>query len=458
VNPGAGIPTGTVRFADQTGISDIEPLVTASASTATAQFTTTALGIGSDTMRATYSGDSTFAGSYGVVPETVAGTPVTMTFTNTPGTVGTGSGVTLTATVSNPAGSTAAPPGGTVQFLDGSTGISLVRVQTNGTATATPGISGLGTHQLTAQYSGDATHLANSATAVEYVRLWPAVSCVPSSLGVAIGTQAQFQVTVAGNVGDPIATGSVVLAGGGYNSGSVALVNGIATIDIQTATVGIGNYPLTGTYTPDAAGSLNYVGGTCTATFQILAALPSFAIAGSQVTVTRGATSGNTSTVTVTPTGGFTGIVTLSAVIKSSPTGAQYLPTLSFGSTSPMSITGSAPATATLTISTSAPTYAALGHPVRPGGHWRSYGTIALAGILLLGIPARRRRWQTILGVMLLLMATAGSSLGCGGGGGGYSPPVGNSTPGTTAGSYTIAVTGSSGGVTSSGSITLNVQ
>jgi hypothetical protein len=56
-----------------------------------------------------------------------------------------------------------------------------------------------------------------------------------------------------------------------------------------------------------------------------------FAITGTAVTVAPGAATGNTSTITVTPSGNFTGKVALTATIASSPTGAQYLPTLSFG-------------------------------------------------------------------------------------------------------------------------------
>jgi len=67
---------------------------------------------------------------------------------------------------------------------------------------------------------------------------------------------------------------------------------------------------------------------------------PSFTVSGTAVTVSApGVTIGNTSTITVTPTGGFTGGVVLTAVVTNSPNGAQYMPTLSFGSTSPVGIT-----------------------------------------------------------------------------------------------------------------------
>ena len=183
---------------------------------------------------------------------------------------------------------------------------------------------------------------------------------------------------------------------------------------------------------------------------------PSFTISGSAVSLLPGATSGNTSTITVTPSGGFTGSVALTASVTSSPSGAQYPPTLSFGSTTPVSIAGTTAGTATLTISTTASSSAALTYPRRPGVPWYATGGAALACLLLFGIPARRRRWRTMLGMLAFFVALAGGMLACGGGGGGGGG--GTSNPGTTAGLYTVTVTGASGALTQTGTVTLTVQ
>jgi hypothetical protein len=76
---------------------------------------------------------------------------------------------------------------------------------------------------------------------------------------------------------------------------------------------------------------------------------------------------------------------------------------LSFGSTSPVLITGGTPGTATLTVSTTAPTSGALAYPARPGVHWTFAGGVTLVGVLLLGVPARRRRLRTMLGLLVFL-------------------------------------------------------
>jgi hypothetical protein len=82
-------------------------------------------------------------------------------------------------------------------------------------------------------------------------------------------------------------------------------------------------------------------------------------------------------------------------------------------------------------------------------------GGTALACILLVGIPVRRRRWWGILG-MLVLFSVLGGALGCGGGSGNGGGGGGNS--GTTPGAYSITVTGTSGNITQEGMVTLTVQ
>jgi len=185
---------------------------------------------------------------------------------------------------------------------------------------------------------------------------------------------------------------------------------------------------------------------------------PTVTVSGTPVTFTHGATSGNVSTVTVTPANGFTGSVTLSAVVTSSPSGAAYPPTLSFGSTSPVVISGTAGVTANLTITTTA-TSSALTYPMNRRLPWQGPGVV-LAGLLLFGIPRYRGRFK-VLGMSGILFLLAGGMLACGGGsgGGGSTGGGGNSIPGTTAGTYVVTVTCSSGSTTlSSGTLTVHVQ
>lgn len=179
-----------------------------------------------------------------------------------------------------------------------------------------------------------------------------------------------------------------------------------------------------------------------------------FGLSGTAVTVASGATTGNTSIITITSSNGFTGNVALSASVTSSPVGAVDPPTLSFGATSTVSITSGGVGMATLAISTTAPSSSALHYPNRPTGRWLPEGGGAILGCLLIfGSSAKRRRWQTLV-AMLALVVFAGGALGCGGGGSG----AGQSNPGTRPGSYTITVTGSSGSLTQTTTVALTVQ
>jgi subtilase family serine protease len=184
-----------------------------------------------------------------------------------------------------------------------------------------------------------------------------------------------------------------------------------------------------------------------------------FTISGTAVTVTAGAATGNTSTITVTATGGFTGSVALTATVTSSPAGAVDPPTLSFGSTSPVSITGANAGTATLTIFTTAPqsSQCTSDNRMQHGVPWYTGGGAVLACVLLFGIPARLRKWRRMLGMLALLAAFAGGVIACGGSSGSTTCP-GPISSATTAGQYTVSVTGTSGATTETGTVTLTVQ
>jgi N-acetylneuraminic acid mutarotase len=202
-----------------------------------------------------------------------------------------------------------------------------------------------------------------------------------------------------------------------------------------------------------------------TATYTINLPPPDFAVGGTAVTVARGAQTGNTSTITVTPAGGFTGKVTLTAVVTSSPAGAVHPPTLSFGATTPVTIAGTNPGNATLTISTTAATSAALHSPAS-----QTRGPLAIGGatlaflFLLFGIPTQRRKWQKLVGFAVLFVLLAGAFVACGGGGnggsggGGGGGGGGTSDPGTTPGDYTITVTAVSGALTHTAAVSLTVK
>ena len=231
----------------------------------------------------------------------------------------------------------------------------------------------------------------------------------------------------------------------------------------QTATAtATGISPVgTGTHQVDARypGDTTYIASVSAATGLTGVAPPSFAITGSAVSVDAGATTGNTSTITLTPAGGFTGSVALTAAITSSPANAVAPPTFSFGATTPASITGTAAGTATLTITTTLGQTlpCSTANDMQRGTPWYAGGAAALAFVLLFGVPARRRSWRSMLGMLTLLVALASGVLACSSGSKTIACPAAISAS-TTPGAYTVTVTGKSGTLTETGTVALTVQ
>ena len=188
------------------------------------------------------------------------------------------------------------------------------------------------------------------------------------------------------------------------------------------------------------------VSAVTSAVYTISPPTPSFSITGTAIRMARGATSGNTSTITLTPTGGFTGAIRLSCAI--SPRAANDPATCSIPTSA--TISGAAAQT-TLTVNTTA--VASISNP--SGSLFGPFVSGTLSCILLAGMPARRRRWQSILGIVALLFSIGLSSCGGAGNVGGSG---GGGNTGTTPGLYDITVTGTSGSVTQTGTVSLTVQ
>jgi hypothetical protein len=313
-----------------------------------------------------------------------------------------------------------------------------------------------GANSLTASYTGDSNYTGGTVTGVVSVIALPLINFVPYGQYVAVNQPLTFAVAITANTGNPIpaATGTVIISSGSYKSATTALNAGSASFTIPANSLAVGLDDVTATYSGDA----NYLSGTNDEYVNVTAAIPpGITLSGTNVTVAPGALVGNTSTITVSPAGGFTGSVSLTAAIANSPTGAVDQPTFSFGTTSPVMITGAGSQTATLTVSTTAATVASLAPPLPPGAQWR-HGAVAFACLMLFGIGAVRRGRRTLL-MLMLLVVLAGGAISCGGGGGsGSGSGGGNSNPRTTPGSYTVTVTATSGTISATTTINLQVN
>ena len=161
-----------------------------------------------------------------------------------------------------------------------------------------------------------------------------------------------------------------------------------------------------------------------------------------------------TAPITVTAGNGFTGTVNFTCTV--SPINLVDPPTCSLQPASAMLTIATTTGKSTVMVSTTAAQTASFRPAGRPLGlDWPagSSGGIFVACAFLLAVSARKRRGATLLLTLVLLAVTVAGS-GCGGG------PSSNTTTsgGTTAGPYTITVTGTSGNFVQTTTVLVNVQ
>jgi len=133
-----------------------------------AVLSTGSLTLGTDTITAVYSGDNTFAGSVSppliqivtVLPPLL--TTVALQSSLNPSEVT--ENVTFTASVSPKSGQ--GTPTGTVQFMDSTTILGTSTLNGKAIADISTTALALGTHSITALYSGDAQFVASSSPAL----------------------------------------------------------------------------------------------------------------------------------------------------------------------------------------------------------------------------------------------------------------------------------------------------
>jgi uncharacterized protein YjdB len=241
--------TGTVQFMDN-GNPVGSPV---SVSGGVATYSTAALTVGTQSITASYSGDTNFVGSTSSAfsQEVDRGpTTIALSSNNNPSTYG--QSVTFTATVS-PAGAT-----GTVQFADNGSPLGSPVSVSGGVATFSTAALTAGAHSITASYGGDTNYVGSTSPALsQEVGLASSTIAVSSNNNPATyGQSVVFTATVSPSA----ATGTVQFMDNGSPLGSpVTLSTGVATY--STAALTVGTHSITASYSGDA----NYAGSTSSA-------------------------------------------------------------------------------------------------------------------------------------------------------------------------------------------------
>jgi hypothetical protein len=373
---------------------------------------------------------------------TLVPTTVVLTITS-PTTITFGQAVNGSAQVTASDGSL---PTGAITFYDGATNICTIPVAPSASCPASAGAEfAVGTHVLTAVYSGDTTHLGSTSAAVTVVVLPVAatkaqtVTMLTSNLDPATTGQS---VTFTANV---VATGSSVVVPTGVITfldgitvlGAKALV-GSGVASFSTSSLSVGVHAITASY----AGDTNSVASVSSVLTETVTGTTA-TVSGFSVSVTGAAKVGvggvASLQVAVAPQTGYMQPVQLSCADLPSEAACTFAAhTIAAGG-----------GTTTLQLSTMAPRSCAVADSGTTTASLPFAGT-TLAALFVLFIPGKRRR--TIKGLLVALVALCGMATlsGCGA----------CTDLGTKPGSYTIRVIGTSGTsvVTTKVQVTVTVE
>ena len=251
--PGADIPTGTVDFKE--GATDLTP-GDVSLTGGEAIFTTTALGVGSHTITAVYSGDSTFTGSQGnASPQVVNKDTTSTSVLISPSTLVSGQAVDFVAIVSNTSGPFGAPTG-TVQFAIDGRNVGSPVTLVNGVAPSPPSrlLATGSPHTVTVTYTNsDGDFVSGSGSMTQAVAKDRTSLVLTSSPSRSVfGQSVLFTASVSSLApGSGTPTGKVDFKEGtnDLTPGGVTLSGGRATF--STSTLSVGQHTVTASYGGD---------------------------------------------------------------------------------------------------------------------------------------------------------------------------------------------------------------
>ena len=294
-------PTGTVTFYNGTTSLGTGPVNASGIAT----LTTTTLPVGTDSVTASYGGDTTYSNSTSnAVLETVTKNAGANTLTTSNANPAFGTSITLTDTLAAVNGIT---PTGTVTFSNGTTVLGTGTVNGSGVATLSTSTLPIGSDSITASYAGDGSNSASTSSAItETVTKATNTGTLTTSNANPNFGQSVTLTDVLSAVNGVIPTGTVTFYSGTISLGTGSVTNnGIATL--ATTALPAGTDTVTAVYGGDTsyntstsnAVTENVAKGSSTGTLTSTNTAPAF---GTSVTLTDTLTSINS----VIPTGTVT--------------------------------------------------------------------------------------------------------------------------------------------------------
>ncbi len=400
-SPSGPIPgVGNVTFDDGQNVR-VVPLN----GSGNATYTTSTLPVGSHTVSASYAGPAQFAASSASVNEVITPAviaPTTTTLTSSLNPAPFQDSVTFTATVA--AGAT--PAVGQVSFKDGATPLGTVTLNASGVATLPTSTLAIGSHSITANYGGGVLFAPSTGTLTQIITTQTTTTLSSSLNPSTSGQNVTFTATVTGVSGVPTGTVNFLDSGAILGSGTLSPLS-VATF--STTSLSVGTHTITAAYQGDTV----FIPSTSAPVSQVVILPPDFALQISPPLITAFRGINATYGVTLTSISSFNGVVNFTCSVGGAP--------LTTCSLSPTALTGTG--NTILSVRTS---FAHAQNRTAP----TTLVMASLLGFFLL----RRQRWQSTAFLLLVLLAGIGGLSGCGS----------NGNLGTTPGTYTITVTGTS--------------
>ncbi len=266
--------------------------------------------------------------------------PTTLTLTSSKNPSGTNEVIQLTATIATGGGTV--NPTGSVTFFDGAANLGTVSgtALVGNTASLSVSFTAVGTHTVTAQFSGDGTYAASATTQPlsQTVKVASSITLTSSTATATAGTPLSLTATVNGSSGSAVPTGTVSFVANGVQIGTASVnANRQAVLSWTPATSG--QFTVTAIY----GGDLTFSGSTSSGvTISVSAAaspatltLSSSAnpsVAGQGVSLTVVASNGATGTIKVLDGSVTLATLTLPGLAANNQVSLTNLTTLTAGS------------------------------------------------------------------------------------------------------------------------------
>jgi hypothetical protein len=295
---------------------------------------------------------------------------------------------------------------GTVTFAVGGTSLGTAPLSA-GTATSKSTVLPVGTYTATATYGGDLSFDPSTGTeAVTITKATTKLALAGPSAANSSGPTV-FVVSLAADSEGVAPTGTVILMAGTTTLGQGTLVGtagsatslASGTVSISVTNLPASNSQVTAVYSGDA----NY--GGATSNVLLVQGEAAFKIADLAVTLTSEHSTA-AGVLSVTSLNGYAGTVNLTCA----PLTASTTVSPAECAMDPASIAVTANGTSEPLIlifgqGTKLPKGISVGGDVASNGKWLGAGGAVLALCLFFGVPARRRGWRSMIGMVLLLVA-----------------------------------------------------